>query len=83
MREETDMSCKNSEQAKVKFAERLKELRSEKGITQVQIAAAIGVSKGLISLWENELREPTLSNLIALADFYDVSLDFLAGRTQD
>ena len=77
------MSCKNSEQANVKFAERLKELRSEKGITQVQIAAAIGVSKGLISLWENELREPTLSNLIALADFYDVSLDFLAGRTQD
>ncbi len=77
------MSCKNSEQAKVKFAERMKELRSEKGITQVQIAAAIGVSKGLISLWENELREPTLSNLIALADFYDVSLDFLAGRTQD
>ncbi len=77
------MSCKNSEQAKVKFSERLKELRSEKGVTQVQIAAAIGVSKGLISLWENELREPTLSNLIALADFYDVSLDFLAGRTQD
>ena len=38
---------------------------------------------GLISLWENGLREPTLSNLVALADYFDVSLDFLTGRTPD
>lgn len=62
------------------FGERLKELRQEKGIGQVELAKKIGVSKGIISLWENSLREPTLSNLIALSDFFEVSLDYIAGR---
>lgn len=67
----------------VNFPEQLKELREEYGVTQTALAQGIGVSKGLISLWENGLREPTLSNLVALADYFDVSLDFLTGRTQD
>ncbi|MBE5731631.1 MAG: helix-turn-helix transcriptional regulator [Clostridiales bacterium] len=62
-----------------KFAERLKELRVEKQVGQVELATAINVSKGTISLWENELREPKLSNLIALATFFNVTIDFLAG----
>ncbi len=62
------------------FSERLRELRGERGISQVTLAHVIGVSKGIISLWENGLREPTLSNLTALADFFDVSLDDLTGR---
>ena len=41
-----------------KFTERLKELRTEKNINQVELSAEIGVSKGIISLWENGLREP-------------------------
>ncbi|MBO5479839.1 MAG: helix-turn-helix transcriptional regulator [Clostridia bacterium] len=61
------------------FAERLKELRIEKGVGQVEIAKAIGVSKGIISLWENGLREPKLSNLIALAQLFEVTIDYLAG----
>ena len=65
------------------FAERLKELRAEHGTTQISLSRSIGVSQGLISLWENCLREPTLSNLVALADHFDVPLDYLAGRTQD
>ena len=76
------MRIKNGERT-ILFFERLRELRADSGETQVQLADAIGVSKGLISLWENGLREPTLSNLWALADHYDVTLDFLAGRTQD
>ena len=67
----------------VNFPEQLKELREVYGVTQTALAQGIGVSKGLISLWENGLREPTLSNLVALADYFDVSLDFLTGRTQD
>lgn len=63
-----------------RFGERLKELRQEKRIGQVELAERIGASKGIISLWENGLREPTLGNLIALSDFFCVSLDFLAGR---
>ena len=61
------------------FALRFRELRIEKGIGQIELAKAVNVSKGIISLWENGLREPKLSNLIALAKFFEVSLDYLAG----
>ena len=61
------------------FCERLKELRLEKGVGQIELAKAIDVSKGIISLWENGLREPKLSNLIALAKFFEVSIDDLVG----
>ena len=61
------------------FGERLKDLRIEKGIGQVELAQVINVSKGIISLWENGLREPKLSNLVALAQFFSVSIDYLAG----
>ena len=61
------------------YTERLKELRTEKGIGQVELAQAINVSKGIISLWENGLREPKLSNLIALATFFEVSIDYMVG----
>lgn len=63
----------------VKFAERLKELRQDRSIGQVELAERIGVSKGIISLWENGLREPTLSNLVSLSAFFGVSLDYLVG----
>ena len=61
------------------FAERLKELRLERGVGQVELAHSLGVSKGVISLWENAKREPTLSSLEAVAGYFDVSLDFLCG----
>ena len=66
---------------KTKFAERLKELRRDKNIGQVELAKHIGVSKGTISLWENGLREPTLSNIVSLAKFFDVTTDILIGLT--
>ena len=62
-----------------KFKEILKLLRIENNVTQPQLATAIGVSNGLISLWENGLREPTMSNLIVLAKFFHVSIDYLVG----
>ena len=61
------------------FSERLKELRIEKGIGQVDLAKEVDVSKGIISLWENGLREPKLSNLIVLATYFGVSIDYLVG----
>ena len=61
------------------FCERLRELRQEKGIGQVELAQATDVSKGIISLWENGLREPKMSNLIALAQYFGVSIDYLVG----
>ena len=64
------------------FADILKELRIEKGIGQAQLARAIGVSNGIVSLWENKKREPTMGSLIALAKFFNVSLDYITGLDQ-
>lgn len=62
-----------------KFKDNLKELRIEKKIGQVELAKAVGVSKGIISLWENGLREPNMYSLIKLAKYFNVSLDELVG----
>ena len=64
------------------FGEILKDLRLEKGIGQVELAKSINVSKGIISLWENGLREPNMSSLIAIAKFFNVSIDYLVGLEQ-
>lgn len=64
------------------FCERLKYLRKEKGIGQTELAELCEVSKGIISLWENGLREPTMGNLIKLAKIFDVSVDYLVGLTE-
>ncbi len=61
------------------FGERLRALRQEKNIGQVRLAKEIDVGKSIISLWELEQCEPTLSKLIALAKYFDVSIDYLAG----
>lgn len=63
------------------FGERLRELRHEKNIGQVELSISVGVSKGIVSMWENGLREPTMSNLIALAKYFDVTIDYLVGLT--
>ena len=61
------------------FKDNLKMLRQEKGIGQVKLAKKLGVSKGIISLWENGLREPNMSSLIQLSKFFNVSIDYLVG----
>ena len=61
------------------FGKNLRALRESAGIVQVKLALDLGVSKGIISLWENEKREPTMSYLIALAKYFDVSIDYLVG----
>ncbi len=62
------------------FGERLKELRREKQISQIELAKEIGVGKSIISLWEKETCEPTLSKLISLSEYFGVTIDFLAGK---
>lgn len=61
------------------FARNLKELRIERSVGQVELAKSIGVSKGIISLWENGKREPTLHYVILLAQYFDISIDELVG----
>ncbi|MDR0975350.1 MAG: helix-turn-helix transcriptional regulator [Christensenellaceae bacterium] len=60
----------------------LKELRLEKGKGQVEVAKDLGVSKGIISFWENGKREPTLSMLLALSNYFKVSIDELVGNKE-
>ncbi len=61
--------------------ERLRELRKEQGETQKQVAAAIGIGERPYQYLESGEHRPSLDTLIALADHFGVSLDWLAGRT--
>ena len=65
------------------FAVRLRDLRNSKGLTMLQLADAIGTTKATISNFENAQRNPSLEMLIKLADYFNVSIDFLVGRTND
>jgi transcriptional regulator with XRE-family HTH domain len=56
-------------------------LRQEKGISQRQAAAALGISQALLSHYENGIREPGLTFVVKACDFYNVSADFLLGRS--
>ena len=62
-----------------KFAEKLKELRLEKNLTQTKLANDTGLSQAIIANWERNLKTPTLDNLIILAKYFGCSIDYLAG----
>lgn len=63
------------------FGAHLKELRKSRGITQKQLAIAISASERGIQQYELGERKPSYEMLLALADYFDVSLDYLVGRT--
>lgn len=62
------------------FAERLFELRKEKGISQAMFAKELQVSYAVVCYWETDRSEPTAPNLVKLANYFDVSVDYLLGR---
>ena len=62
------------------FHEKLVELRTQAGFTQAQVAKGAGLSYRGYQNYEYGLREPKMLALIALADFYDISLDELVCR---
>lgn len=64
-----------------RFAQRLKLLRKERGITQQQLADGVGISKGGLSYYENAGRTPDISILERFADYFGVTTDYLLGRT--
>ncbi len=65
---------------KENFNDRVKELRKELGLTQTQFATKIGSTQRQVSFWESGQIEPNIFWLIKLADFFDVSVDYLIGR---
>lgn len=65
------------------FAERLLELRSERGISQAKLAKELGVSFSVVCYWETDRSEPTAVNIVKIADYFNVSADYLLGRTEE
>lgn len=61
------------------FSSRLKELRNIRGLSQKAVAEAIGMAPMAYQRYEYGTREPAYQKLIALADYFDVSLDYLVG----
>ena len=62
-----------------KLAENIRAFRKQKGMTQEQLAEALGVTVGAVHKWETRLSTPELALIMELADFFDVSVDVLLG----
>ena len=58
-------------------ADRIQNLRKIKGISQEQLAEAIGVSRQAVSKWESEQSTPDLEKIVLMSDFFDVTTDYL------
>ena len=62
---------------------RLKELRKKKGISQLRLATDLNATQNTISRYETGEREPGIDELIKIADYFNVSVDYLIGRTEN
>ena len=67
----------------ITFGNRLKNLRVEKKLTQKDFAKHFGFSERQLRRYENDEFEPSMKTLIAIADYFDVSLDYLVGRSDN
>ena len=65
------------------YYQRLKDLREDKDLTQKQISIMLNTTPQQYSLWERGDREIPFHHAITLANFYKVSLDYIAGRTNN
>lgn len=65
------------------FCGRLKTLRIQQNLTQSQFGAILGISKPAISDIERGRRTTTIEKLVEIADYFDVSLDYLVGRSDN
>lgn len=63
--------------------ERIKELREARGITQVELAKALFVSKQSVSNWENDNILPSVDMLVKIADYFGVSTDYMLSRESE
>jgi len=62
---------------------RLKQLRKERKLTQVELQMRTGIEQSLLSKFENGERIPPTETLVILADFYNVSIDYILCRTEN
>lgn len=62
---------------------RLRELRKSRGLSQIQLAMEMNMNQNTISRYETGEREPGISDLIRIADYFNTSIDYLLGRTDN
>ncbi len=62
---------------------RIFELRKERGLSQREAAKIFGVSQGTFNNWENSNTQPSIEQLISIARFFEVSVDYLIGNADD
>ena len=62
---------------------RLKELRKKKGISQLRLATELNTTQNTISRYETGEREPGIAELIKIADYFNISVDYLLERTDN
>lgn len=65
------------------FAERIKQLRKEKGLTQTEFAKALGISGATVAMWETGKRRPSFEMMEKLTDFFDKNRGYLIGDSND
>jgi transcriptional regulator with XRE-family HTH domain len=63
------------------IAQRIKELRKEADLTQIELAKIIGYNQSMIARWESGECEPTASAILKLSDALDCTCDYLLGKT--
>ena len=63
------------------FSEILRELRKEKKVSQKAVGALLGISDRNVRFYESGEHRPDFEGLLVLADYFDVSIDYLVGRT--
>ena len=63
------------------FPNRMRELRSSRHFTQDDLSKRLGISKSTISMYENGNREPDFETLELIADFFNVDMNYLIGKT--
>lgn len=67
----------------MEFSERLKDLRKQAELTQVDVAEKLGISQPAYASWERGLKKPTQENLVKIAQILNVSVDYLVGNSEE
>lgn len=68
---------------RIMFPERLKEVRKEKGMTQIELAKALDVSNGTVAMWETGKRKPSFEMFEKLTKVFDKRVDYMLGMSDD
>ena len=68
---------------KMEFSERLKELRKQAHLTQVELASKLGIVQSSYADWERGKKKPTQENLVKIAQILNVSVDYLVGNSEE